>query len=245
MHKISDKEIMEFIHVSFGYSEGKIILDDVCFRLLEGKTYALVGPTGGGKSTTAGLMARLFDPVSGTVKFKNKDIRSFDADKLTDSIGFILQEPFLFTGTVGENLRYGNDKLVNQTDEILSIELSSLGFDKLINIFEKGLSTEVNDSSENISLGQKQIISFMRTLLRKPEFLILDEATANIDTVTEQLLNEIISKLPDQTTKVIIAHRLNTIKDADEILFINGGKVKAAVDFDDAIYMIENGGRVS
>lgn len=238
-------EIMQFSGVTFSYSEEKTILNKVSFQILEGQTYALVGPTGGGKSTTAGLMARLFDPDSGLVEFRNRDIRSFDSEELTNSIGFILQEPFLFSGSVGENIRYGNDQITDWDDSRLLEELKKLGFEQIVSMFEDGLTTVVSDSSENISLGQKQLISFMRILLRSPEFLIMDEATANIDTITEKLLNDIIAKLPSSTTKVIIAHRLNTIKNADQILFINEGRVQPALDFDDAVNLIESGKRLS
>jgi len=238
-------EILQFRDVTFSYSSDKIILNKVSFQIMEGQTYALVGPTGGGKSTTAGLMARLFDPDSGLVEFKNRDIRTFETEELTNSIGFILQEPFLFSGTVGENIVYGNDLIADWDGFRLLEELKSLGFEQIVSMFENGLETMVSDNTENISLGQKQLISFMRILLRRPVFLIMDEATANIDTVTEKLLNDIIDKLPNSTTKVIIAHRLNTIKNADQILFINEGRVQSALDFDDAVNLIESGKRVS
>lgn len=238
-------EIVEFKHVSFGYTDDKMILKDVCFKFLQGKTYAIVGPTGGGKSTTAGLMVRLFDPISGVVEFKNKDIRSYEPAELAKGIGFILQEPFLFTGTVAQNIAYGNQDFEDLSIEELSMILDSMGLLKLLDRFENGLETEVNDNSQNISLGQKQIVAFIRILLRSPELLILDEATANIDTITEQSLNEIISKLPPTTTKVVIAHRLNTIKDADEILFINNGKIQPAMSFEQALHLIDSSKRAS
>ncbi|GAB4149481.1 MAG: hypothetical protein OHK0017_13580 [Patescibacteria group bacterium] len=235
-----EHEIMEFKHVSFGYADDKMILKDVCLRLVQGKTYALVGPTGGGKSTTAGLMARLYDPNQGLVEFHDRDIRMYQPEELATKIGFILQEPFLFTGTVGENIRYGNQALDNVSNAELVELLEKDELSGLVRVFENGLDTQINNNSENISLGQKQLIAFMRVILRKPDLLIMDEATANIDTVTEQLLNDIINKLPSTTTKVIIAHRLNTIKNADEILFINGGRIQEAVDFDEALDLIEN-----
>jgi ATP-binding cassette, subfamily B, bacterial len=235
----NSKQIMRFKDVTFGYDEGKPVLNKVNFELFEGKTYALVGPTGGGKSTTASIMARLYDPVSGSVEFKNKDIKCYTPAQLSKSIGFILQEPFLFSGSVGDNLRYGNEEIAHLEDKDLNQMLTDLELNRLVEMFEKGLQTEVSDNSENISLGQKQLISFMRTMLRSPEFLILDEATANIDTVTESLLEEIINKLPHTTTKVVIAHRLSTIKDADQIFFINNGVVQSAASFDEAINLIE------
>lgn len=238
-------EILEFKNVSFGYAEDKMILKHVNLKFLKGKTYALVGPTGGGKSTTAGLMVRLYDPNHGTVEFKNKDIRSYEPAELSKGIGFILQEPFLFTGTVAQNIAYGNPDFEVIGEEELEMFIEAEGLSKLLERFEHGLKTEVSDNSENISLGQKQLVAFMRILLRKPELLIMDEATANIDTVTEQHLNEIISKLPNETTKVVIAHRLNTIKDADEIVFINNGIVKPSMTFDQAINLIDSSKRSS
>lgn len=232
-HDKNPNEIMQFINVDFGYDTEKLILKNVCLTLEKGKTYALVGPTGGGKSTTASLMIRLYDPLEGVVEFKDRDIRSFTAEELSKSIGFILQEPFLFTGTVGYNIKYGNSDLEKITDKELETILSEKGLDILTSKFENGLETEIHDNSENISLGQKQIIAFIRILLRAPELLILDEATANIDTVTEKLLSDIIEKLPKTTTKVIIAHRLNTIKDADEIIFVSGGRIEPAIQFDE------------
>ena len=232
-------EIMQFENVTFGYDTGKMVLKNICFQLFKGKTYALVGPTGGGKSTVASLMARLYDPSSGIVEFKNKDIRIYTPEELSKSIGFILQEPFLFSGSVGDNLRYGNTQISNLSNLELTSSLNKLELNKLIEMFENGLETEVSEIAENISLGQKQLISFMRTMLRSPEFLILDEATANIDTVTETLLEEIINKLPSSTTKVIIAHRLSTIKQADQIFFINKGQVQPAASFDDAVGLIK------
>jgi len=237
--------LLEFKHVSFGYSSEKMILKDVCFNLETGKKYALVGPTGGGKTTTAGLMVRLYDPTEGLVMFNQKDIRTYQPSQLATDIGFILQEPFLFTGTVGQNIRYGNNLLENSSDEELFSQLKNHGLLDLMDKFEEGLKTQVTDNAENISLGQKQIIAFIRILLRQPKLLILDEATANIDTITEQQLAKIIAKLPSSTTQVIIAHRLNTIRNADQILFINGGKVKPAMDFEDAVKQIESNQRNS
>jgi len=231
-------DIVTFKDVSFGYDVDNPILKNINIELEKGKTYALVGPTGGGKSTTAALMARLYDPTSGIVEFYNRDIRSYSSEELSSKIGFILQDPLLFTGKVGENIKYGNPELENLDNEALYNELKKIGLEKFIDKFEKGLDTEINNNAENISLGQKQIISFIRTILRKPELLILDEATANIDTVTEELLQDIINKLPEDTAKVIIAHRLNTIKKADQIFFVNSGKIDKAKDYENVQDMI-------
>ena len=241
---IADGSVLAFEDVSFTYPEGKDVFHHVNFSLQPAKTYAFVGPTGGGKTTTASLMARLFDPTEGTVYLDGKDIRSIGEKERTKQIGFILQEPFIFTGTIAENILYGNDELHDLSSKELLALLTAENLDRLLERFEKGLDTKVGVSS-SISLGQKQLIAFMRVVLRKPSILILDEATANIDTMTEQLLEEILRKLPKETTIVIIAHRLNTIQNADDIFFVNAGSITHAGSFDNAIDMIMNGKRTS
>jgi len=236
---------LEFENVHFGYPDGKEVLSGVSFKLEKGKSYALVGPTGGGKTTTASLMARLYDPVGGRVLLDGRNIQSFEPEVRTRKIGFILQEPFLFTGTIRENILYGNDRYRDLTNERILELLSERSLDALLARFEKGLDTQVAAGGDAISLGQKQIIAFMRAVLRDPEILILDEATANIDTVTEQLLEQILARLPASTTKVIIAHRLNTIANADEIFFINSGEITPAGSMEHALEMLMHGKRVS
>jgi ATP-binding cassette subfamily B protein len=237
--------VLEFKHVSFGYPEGREVLHDVNFTLEKGKTYALVGPTGGGKTTTASLMARLYDPTKGTVFLGGKDIRSYPPEIRAKKIGFILQEPFLFSGTVKENILYGNEEYKDYTNDQVTALLAKSNLNGLLARFSEGLETKVTSSSDGISLGQKQLIAFMRAALREPELLILDEATANIDTVTEQLLEEILKKLPASTTRIIIAHRLNTIENADEIFFVNGGEVTKAGTMQQAVDMLLHGKRQS
>jgi ATP-binding cassette subfamily B protein len=237
--------LLEFRNVHFAYPGGSEILHHINFKLEKGKTYALVGPTGGGKTTTASLIARLYDPTMGTVFLDGKDIRSYDADVRTRKIGFILQEPFLFTGTVRDNILYGNERYKDFGNEQLEQVIKKAGLESLLAIFEQGLETKVLSGGDSISLGQKQLIAFMRAVLRNPDILILDEATANIDTVTEQLLSDILQNLPETTTRVIIAHRLNTIENADEIYFVNSGEVIRAGSLDDAIDRLLHGKRVS
>jgi ATP-binding cassette subfamily B protein len=237
--------LLEFRNVHFSYDEDREILHNICFKLEHGKTYALVGPTGGGKTTTASLIARLYDPSKGLVLLDGKDIRSYSPEERSQKIGFILQEPFLFTGTVKENILYGNDLYKDHTNEQLEKVILDANLGSLLAIFESGLETNVLSGGDSISLGQKQLIAFMRAVLRNPEILILDEATANIDTITEQLLSDILNKLPDTTTRVIIAHRLNTIENADEIFFVNSGEVSRAGSLNDAMDMLLQGKRVS
>jgi ATP-binding cassette subfamily B protein len=237
--------LLSFRHVSFSYIPGNEILTDVSFDLERGKTYAFVGPTGGGKTTTASLMARLYDPTAGQIVLNGLDIRSMDVETRTSKIGFILQEPFLFSGTIRDNILYGNTKYKDLSNESLSKILSESGLDGLLERFDGGLTAEIKSSGDGISLGQKQLIAFIRAVLRKPELLILDEATANIDTVTEQLLDKILKKLPESTTRIIIAHRLNTIENADEIFFINSGAVTKAGSLHDAVNLLLHGKRES
>ena len=246
--KIATEEspsLMSFRQVTFSYNTGGEILKKVSFDLERGKTYAFVGPTGGGKTTTASLMARLYDPTEGQVMFDGVDIRSLEPNERTASIGFILQEPFLFSGTIRDNILYGNARLKDITNEDLAAVLTESGLDGLLERFDGGLTAKISSSGDGISLGQKQLIAFIRVVLRRPKLLILDEATANIDTVTEQLLDEILSKLPECTTRIIIAHRLNTIENADEIFFVNAGSVTKAGSLHDAVNLLLHGKRES
>ena len=238
-HKLS------FRNVSFAYIPGNEILKNVSFDLEDCKTYAFVGPTGGGKTTTASLMARLYDPTEGQILFEGRDIRSLDDETRASSIGFILQEPFLFSGTIRDNILYGNTRYQTISNEELSKVLHESGLEGLLERFDGGLDAEINSSGDGISLGQKQLIAFIRAVLRRPKLLILDEATANIDTVTEQLLEEILKKLPECTTKITIAHRLNTIENADEIFFVNTGSVTRAGSLNDAVNLLLHGKRES
>ncbi|MDB5188302.1 MAG: multidrug transporter [Candidatus Kaiserbacteria bacterium] len=237
--------LLAFNNVSFKYPDSGNIISDISFELLPGKVYALVGPTGGGKTTTASLMARLYDPTEGTILLNGRDIRGYSAEERGKYIGFILQEPFLFTGTVRENIIYGNTRYHDYSNEQLLEVLKEKDLTGLLARFEEGLSTPISSSGDMISLGQKQLIAFIRAILREPELLILDEATANIDTVTEELLENILEKLPKTTTKVIIAHRLNTIENADDIFFVNGGEITRAGSLQNALDLLLHGKRAS
>jgi len=241
----SASSYLSFRNVSFTYPNGKEVLHHVNFNLERGKTYAFVGPTGGGKTTTASLIARLYDATTGTILLDGKDIRSYQPEERTNKIGFILQEPFLFTGTVRDNILYGNPEYKNLSNDELAAVIKESGLESLLSRFDSGLDSKVQTTGDGISLGQKQLIAFMRSVLRKPELLILDEATANIDTITEQLLENILQKLPASTTRVIIAHRLNTIENADEIFFVNSGEVIRAGSLADAVNLLLHGKRES
>lgn len=237
--------LLEFRDVSFRYPNGKDVLRHNSFRLEKGKTYALVGPTGGGKTTTASLIARLYDPTEGTVLLDGRDIRTFTPRERSQKIGFILQDPFLFTGTVKDNILYGNEQYKDHSNKQMTAVLHDSGLETLLTRFDEGLDSKIVAGGDGISLGQKQLIAFIRAVLRHPELLILDEATANIDTVTEKMLEDILRKLPDTTTRVIIAHRLNTIENADEIFFVNSGEIVRAGSLEQAVDLLLQGKRVS
>ena len=237
----TSESYVHFRNVSFTYPNGKDVLHKVNFDLHRGKTYAFVGPTGGGKTTTASLMARLYDATKGTILLDGRDIRSYTPCERASKIGVILQDPLLFSGTVRDNILYGNPECSGLSNDQLERALEDVQLNNLLKRFDKGLDTPIQTGGDQISLGQKQIIAFMRAILRKPELLILDEATANIDTVTEQQLEAILGNLPGTTTKVIIAHRLNTIENADEIFFVNSGKIVAAGSFKEALELLMHG----
>lgn len=241
----SKAPLLVFENVSFSYPNGKKVLHDINFSLDKGKTYAFVGPTGGGKTTTASLVARLYDPTEGKILLDGKDLKTYSGEERSNKIGFILQDPFLFNGTIRENILYGNETLKNLDEKSFKAFLKNSGLDHLITGFEQGTETPVVASGDSMSLGEKQIIAFIRAVLRNPEILILDEATANIDTVTEKMLEEIMEKLPKSTVRIIIAHRLNTIENADEIFFINSGQVTNAGNLENAIKLLTENKRES
>lgn len=213
-------------NVSFAYpGSSKKVLAEINITLQKGKKYALIGPTGEGKSTLAMLMAGLVKPTTGIINYKNQELQSYSRAEIAKSIGFILQDPFLFQGTIRDNILYGSDVTESELSELLTQK----DLHNLIDRFPDRLETKVSNNSENISLGQKQIINFLRVILRKPEFLILDEATANLDTITESYLQQILYNLSADTTMVIIAHRLNTVKNVDVKFQVGGGRVEVLV----------------
>lgn len=236
---------LELKDVSFSYDGVNMVIENANLSFLPGKTYALVGPTGGGKSTLASLMSHLYDPTHGYVFLNGKDMTTYSEEITAKEISVILQDPILFTGTLAENIVYGNTDFNSLSVDNLNRSLEIKGFKDILKRFENGLETDIHQNGSGLSIGQKQLISFMRAILREPKLLILDEATANIDTVTEAELNKTLEALPADTTKIIIAHRLNTIKDADMIMFVNGHHVTSAESYEHAISLIKNAKRSS
>lgn len=213
---------VEFKHVSFSYEDGIKILNDVSFHVNPGETFALVGPTGAGKSTIINLISRFYNIDSGELLIDGIDINSVTIRSLRKQMGVMLQDSFIFSGTIMDNIRYG--KLDATDEEVILAAKTVCAHDFIMNL-ENGYHTEVNERGSRLSAGQRQLISFARALLADPKILILDEATSSIDTETEILLQEGLAKLLKNRTSFIIAHRLSTIKNSNCILYIDGGNI--------------------
>ncbi|WP_066714825.1 ABC transporter ATP-binding protein [Clostridium sp. Marseille-P299] len=213
---------VEFKHVFFSYEDGIKILNDVSFHVNPGETFALVGPTGAGKSTIINLISRFYNIDSGELLIDGIDINSVTIRSLRKQMGVMLQDSFIFSGTIMDNIRYG--KLDATDEEVILAAKTVCAHDFIMNL-ENGYHTEVNERGSRLSAGQRQLISFARALLADPKILILDEATSSIDTETEILLQEGLAKLLKNRTSFIIAHRLSTIKNSNCILYIDGGNI--------------------
>ena len=214
---------IEFDHVTFAYSKDEgAALKDTSFNLNAGEKIALVGETGAGKTTTTNLISRFYDPTFGTVKIDGIDIKTVDLESLRSQMGIMLQDSFLFSDTIKKNIRYG--KLDATDDEVIKAAKSVNAHEFIMNL-EDGYDTNVNERGSRLSLGQRQLIAFARALIANPRILILDEATANIDTETELLVQDGIKKLMAGRTSIVIAHRLSTIRDCDKIFVLSHGKI--------------------
>ena len=213
---------IQFKDVDFSYEDQSKVLEDVNLKAKAGQTVAIVGPTGAGKTTFVSLIARLYDVDNGEILVDGKNVKDWNLDTLRDSIGYLIQDTFLFEDTILNNLRYDNESL---TEKSCLEMFDFLGAEKFINSLEKGLHTKLTDKAENISSGQRQIVALARILLRDPKILILDEATARIDTKSEEMLQSAISKATGGRTTFIIAHRLSTIFNADNIVLISNSKI--------------------
>ena len=214
---------IEFDDVSFKYPDGdEYILEHFNLKIPHGSNIAIVGQTGAGKSTLVNLVCRFYEPTSGRVLIDGKDARERSQLWLHSSIGYVLQTPHLFSGTVRENLLYGNP---NATDEDIMKALRLVSAESVVEKLEKGLDSDVGEGGDMLSTGEKQLLSFVRAILADPAILVLDEATASVDTLTEKKIQSAISEIIKGRTTLMIAHRLSTVRDADLILVVRDGKI--------------------
>lgn len=209
---------VKFDDVTFSYEQGKTVLEHISFDVKPGKSVALVGPTGAGKSTVVSLLSRFYDLDSGKITIDGKDISQATLHSLRSQMGIMLQDSFIFSGTIYDNIRYGR---LDATEEEIREAAKIVCADEFISEMKDGYMTEVNERGSKLSGGQKQLISFARTLLSDPKILVLDEATSSIDARTEKLLQQGLQRLLVGRTSFIIAHRLSTIKNCDKIMYID------------------------
>lgn len=214
---------IEFDRVTFSYKEGEPVLKDVSFQIRPGETVAVVGHTGAGKTTLANLILRFYDVDEGAVRVDGVDVRRWDRRRLRTSVAMVLQDVFLFSGTIGENLSLGADHVAPETLAWAASEVRAIDF---IERLPEGFEHRVRERGAGLSVGQKQLLSFARALAHDPRILILDEATSSIDTETEQRIQEALDRLLEGRTSLVIAHRLSTIQKADRILVLHKGELR-------------------
>ncbi|MGI8314054.1 ABC transporter ATP-binding protein [Halobacillus mangrovi] len=221
--QLSDmKGHIEFEHVQFAYDDKRIALHDINLEMKQGQTVALVGHTGSGKSTIANLISRFYDPTKGAVKIDGVDLKDATIDSIRQQISVVLQDTFIFSGTIMENIRFGRP---DASDEEVKEAARVVGAEDFIMRLNNGYETEVEERGNILSAGERQLLSFARALLADPRILILDEATASIDTETEMKIQKALRKLLKGRTAIIIAHRLSTIREADNIFVLENGRV--------------------
>lgn len=218
----SVKGDVEFEHVRFGYNEDKIIINDFSAKVSQGQRIAIVGPTGAGKTTMVKLLMRFYDVNSGSIKLDGHDIRDFNRRELREAIGMVLQDTWLFNGTIMENIRYGR---LDATDEEVIEAAKAAHAHRFIRTLPDGYNMVLNEDASNVSQGQKQLLTIARAILADNPILILDEATSSVDTRTESRIQRAMNNLMKGRTSFIIAHRLSTIKDADLILVMRDGDI--------------------
>jgi ATP-binding cassette subfamily B multidrug efflux pump len=226
------KGAIKYDDVSFAYMEGKPVLENINLNVPEGTTVALVGKTGAGKTTMAALLSRFFDVDDGSLTIDGHDLRAVTRNSLATQMGTVLQEPFQFSGTITENIRYNHPEA---TDDDIVRAAAAVGIHDYIASLPEGYDTIMEERGGNMSLGQRQLVSFARALVANPRIIILDEATANVDTQTEQLIQTAIGTLLAGRTAVVIAHRLSTIRNADNIVVMDKGRIVESGTHDELI----------
>ena len=213
---------VEFKDVSFGYNEDNIVLHDISFKVEEGKSLAIVGATGSGKTTIVNLLTRFYEITEGSITIDGVDIRDYSRDSLRSNFGIVLQDTYLFSGTIKENIMYGKEAATDL--EIISAAKIANAH-KFISRLPEGYDTVLSEGGSNLSAGEKQLLAIARAVLSNPSILILDEATSNVDTRTELRIQQAMLNLMKGRTSFIIAHRLSTIRDADSIMVIEDGRI--------------------
>jgi ATP-binding cassette subfamily B protein len=216
------KGAVEFDRVHFGYTSDKVIIKDFSAKVSPGAKIAIVGPTGAGKTTLVKLLERFYDVDSGSISIDGTDIRLYERDCLHNLFGMVLQDTWLYSDTIAENIRYGK---LDATDEEVHHAAAVAQADHFIHTLPGGYQLVINEEASNISQGQKQLLTIARAVLHDPRILILDEATSSVDTHTELLIQKAMDNLMADRTSFIIAHRLSTIKNADLILVIDEGDI--------------------
>ncbi len=205
---------VEFEHVDFAYHDGEPVLKDFNLKIRQGESVALVGPTGGGKSTIVNLLCRFYEPTGGAIRLAGTDYTQLSLHGIQSRVGMVLQTPHLFSGSIRENIRYGR---LDASDDEVASAAALAGADEFIRALEHGYDEDVGEGGNLLSVGQKQLISLSRAVLANPEIFIMDEATSSVDTLTEHLIQQGMEQMMADRTSLIIAHRLSTIKRADRI----------------------------
>ncbi len=223
---------IQYNNVSFAYDEGKPVLEHITLDIKAGQTVAFVGRTGAGKTTMVSLLSRFFDVTSGSLSVDGHDLRGVTRSSLASQMGIVLQEPFQFSGSIKENIRYNHGEA---TEDDIIRSSKAVGIHDYIVSLPDGYDTIMEERGGNMSLGQRQLVSFSRALVANPRIMILDEATANVDTQTEQLIQEAIATLLKDRTAVVIAHRLSTIRNADNIVVMDKGRIAEMGNHDELI----------
>jgi ATP-binding cassette subfamily B multidrug efflux pump len=225
---------ISFENVTFGYFPNQPILKDINFKVKPGETVALVGPTGSGKTSTTALVHRFYDIWEGSVKVGGHDVRDVTQDSLGRHVSMVLQEPFLFSGNIFENIKYNKD---SATREDVIAAAQAVGAHEFIMNLSEGYETELEQRGGNLSLGQRQLLSFARAIVADAKILVLDEATASIDSYTEMLIQQALARLMEGRTGMVIAHRLATIRGADRILVLQDGEIIEQGNHDELMEM--------
>ncbi|MBO1304935.1 ABC transporter ATP-binding protein [Enterococcus sp. 669A] len=227
---------VEFEHVQFGYGEDSLLMKDFNLKVNPGEMVAIVGPTGAGKTTMINLLERFYDVSGGSIKYEGADTRDISRDELRSHFSMVLQDTWLFTGSIYDNIKYGND---DATEEQIMRAAKAAHVDDFVRKLPNGYDTVLNEDASNISQGQRQLITIARAFLANPDVLILDEATSSVDTRTEVLIQQAMNRLLENRTSFVVAHRLSTIRDADNIIVMNHGDIVETGNHDEL--MAKNG----